>query len=363
MLSTIECDVSPTTATASALLRGDPPYSAFRIRRLRTEARLMGEFGQVRSASHVPVATKKCALRAADATIGAQLGEPHRIDMLELCAAMRGHASLRSLDISDVAADALPAHLDAYIDAALHRRLVSLSLFGCALTPAHLPALTRLLSGDAELRMLHLGNEGGLLLRGEGLPDFLTALRGSRLASLCVMSMDLFGERVVDADALEDAIGDGVSLLQALPRHPSLRELFVGGNRAEDCEELVGAALARLLDAGAGPSELASLDVTSCGLGDRGAAPLFRALRWDRRLRRLEGLFNGVSDQCVLQELLPSLELNPTLAVLSLRDEEMEGLEAYEEAAPGDPPAAGHALVRAQAMVRARGLTYAPLRH
>ena len=325
VLRAIECDVCPSPELAVAILRREPPYSALHVRRMRMEGEHTSD-DDVITIRHVDVAA--------------------------LCEAMRGHASLRSLALSEIS-DSIPVHIDSLVDASLHCRLYSLSLYKCGVTAACLPALTRLLREGHALRTLHLSDEP--LLRGPAVAAFLSALRDSGLTSLCLANVDLFGALEEDPHVYAEVLADGLDLLYTLWGHRSLEELYIPANYAESCEDEFGAAVARLL-AGRPQSALRVLDVSDCGLGDEASFPIFAALSGNTCLRRLDYRLNVVSPRCAAMIVETCLPRNRSLASLRFLDE----LDVDEA---GEPVPLLPDLVRAEEMVKARGIEHVHTPH
>jgi hypothetical protein len=272
-------DVCPGVRVAIAMLRRQAPYNAFRVRRLRID-----------------------------------LEEAELLDVSELCDAAAASAdSLRSLALSDCTAVGRAAAFERLTAAALG--LECLELHVCNLTPDALPALTTLLERSTTLRLLHLGNDFAPLVAGPRVPAFCSALRCSRLASLCLSEM-----------ALQEEPASAGALLAACTAHPSLRELLLlsnplpeglGHGASAAAQRAAGDALAALLDAPGGVLQF--LDLSDCALGDAGASPLFAALARSTQLVRLEFRYNDVSARFATHEALPAVLSNTSLRRIELR--------------------------------------------
>jgi hypothetical protein len=264
-------------------------------------------------------AVRLCSLRL-DA-YDAQLDVPAVVARLAL------HASLTCLSLWSVQLDSQPA-LNAVVDFAISQ-LQGLQLYQCSLSPASLPALTRLLecgSGSAggSLTELVILNNYDPLLVGAGVPAFCAALRASRLVKLWLAQMSLF-----------NSLEDGLAVVAACTGHPTLRELDLSINHVDDvAEPTVGAALAALVAAN---SALQSLDVSECDLGDDAARPLFAAVAGSTRLRTLNFSDNDISADCAREAVLPAVQANTSLRKLSFHEEDIPELQQAE------------ALVRARA--------------
>jgi len=132
-----------------------------------------------------------------------------------LAARLAQHPSLSRLILIEVELDA--AALEAVVDLAV-AQLQHLAMAGHWLTPASLPALTRMLSSRC-LTELEVCNGAAPLLVGPSVPAFCTALRASRLTALALCNMRLW-----------EAREDGLALIAACTGHPTLQRLLVCGN-------------------------------------------------------------------------------------------------------------------------------------
>jgi hypothetical protein len=230
-----------------------------------------------------------------------------QLDVAAVVARLALHASLTRLHLVCVQLDSQPA-LNAVVDLAISQ-LQRLQLWDCRLSPASLPALTRLLergSGSAggSLTELVIYNGAALLLVGGGVPAFCAALRASRLVKLRLTHMRLF-----------DSLEDGLAVVAACTGHPTLRELDLSYNHVDAVTSpAVGAALAALVAAN---SELQSLDVFGCNLGDDAASPLFAAVAGSTRLRTLDFRDNIISVDCAREAVLPAIQANLSLRTLN----------------------------------------------
>jgi hypothetical protein len=228
-----------------------------------------------------------------------------QLDVPAVVARLALHASLTCLDLHRVQLDSQPA-LDAVVDFAISQ-LQRLQLWDCRLSPASLPALTRLLesgcgSAGGSLTELDISNVNPPL-EGAGMPAFCAALRASRLVKLRLAQMSLF-----------DSLEDGPAVVAACTGHPTLRELDLSWNHVDAVTSpAVGAALAALVSAN---SELHSLDVSYCRLGDDAARPLFAAVAGSTRLQTLHCYDNGISAECAREAVLPAIQANASLRKL-----------------------------------------------
>jgi hypothetical protein len=232
-----------------------------------------------------------------------KLNDNHALDVPAVVARLALQASLTRLVLWNVLLDSQPA-LNAVVDMAISQ-LQRLQLWYCSLSPASLPALTRLLercSGSAggSLTELVIYNDRNPLLEGSGVPAFCAALQASRLVKLRLNSMRLF-----------DSLEDGLAVVAACTGHPTLRELMLSWNLVTS--PAVGTALAALVAAN---SELQSLDVSFCNLGDDAARPLFAAVAGSTRLRTLDCCDNDISADCAREAVLPAIQANTSLRKL-----------------------------------------------
>jgi hypothetical protein len=210
------------------------------------------------------------------------------------------------------------AELDAIVDAAIQRKLEELLLILCDLSPAHLPALTRLFSGCPSLTDLCLHNRTQPLIAGDGVPAFCAALRASRLRALVFAGL-----------ALWDWLPDSLAFLDALTGHPRLRNVIFDLNRAAVPDRTaIGEALGRLV--AAEESQLFYLSLTECELGDEGLRPVFEALSRGSRFGSLNCEGNGVSREFARDVVLPAVRANPSLGKLEFKQPEIPELVEAE---------------------------------
>ena len=205
-LSLLECGVCSSAERMLPLLRKEPPYAALRL-------------------------THAC--------FGHTMFNADAVDMQSLLEAVASHAGLRGLTF--VCSPVTVLQLEATVDVAIRLQLTRLDLVCCSLTPANLPALTRLLASCPFLDSIFLSNDGQPLIVGAGVPAFCAALRGSSdLKSISLSDMSLW-----------DALPDSIAVLDALTGHCSLTKLTIGMNRGSPLPNrvTVGAALGRLVAA------------------------------------------------------------------------------------------------------------------
>jgi hypothetical protein len=125
LLRVLDADVRCESGEeASRLLRNEPPFGPLRVHSLQMSCR-------------------RLALAEREAAVTASLAED-----------FGAHDSLSSLELTHVRFDT-PGVLDAVVDAALLRRMHTLELSDCELSPPAVPALARLLGGSSltELRI------------------------------------------------------------------------------------------------------------------------------------------------------------------------------------------------------------------
>jgi hypothetical protein len=216
----------------------------------------------------------------------------------EVTAAIAVHASLSSVRIASARLD-VPGALDAFVDAALIRRLSAVTLFSCHLSPTSAPALARLLGGSA-LTELTISNFGMQLLDAPAAALLSDALRGNSTLTW----LELHAVRLSEDPAA------AVVLLGALTGHVSLQFLALT-DEAEPTEQavaLIGPALGALVGANAPALQL--LLVHKCNLGDAGMRPLLEALPHNTHLKALSCVRNGASAACARDVLLPAVRAN-----------------------------------------------------
>jgi hypothetical protein len=221
-------------------------------------------------------------------------------DVLTLAADVASHAWLQELRVH---IRPLPAAaVEAFVDAALARRLTGVSFCNCRLTAASTPALARLLGGNAVSSFAvwehyDLESPDAALLAG--------ALRANSTLTSLTLGWEQFWH---NAAALS-------TLLGGVTAHPSLRTLSLGANTTYGGDLVAaGVALGALLAANA--PALTELDVAQCHLEDAGLTPLFKALRRNTHLRMLRYNFNEISEAFARDVLLPAVRANASLRAL-----------------------------------------------
>jgi len=143
-------------------------------------------------------------------------------DVSALAAWTATHASLKRLDLWDVRLDSQPA-MNAMV--ILATSLQQLGMYGCSLSSASLPALSRMLESRS-LAVLRIHNGSAPLLVGADVPAFCDAVRTSSLVRLILCSMRLW--------ALHE--DDGLAVVAACTGHPTIRTLYIDGNRLENAQ-------------------------------------------------------------------------------------------------------------------------------
>jgi len=154
-------------------------------------------------------------------------------DVPALAAWAASQTSLKSLFLSGIRLDSQVA-LDAVVSMAASQ-LQELSCMVCFLSPASLPALSMMLMESRTLKRLAFYNLRAALLVGASVQAFCTALRASRLDSLCLFEMRLW-----------ESLADGLAVIAACTGHPTLRDIDF---RSNDLNVPGRAAIEAALDA------------------------------------------------------------------------------------------------------------------
>jgi hypothetical protein len=252
-LHVLEADVFTCARNAEPLLRNQAPFAPLRIRNLG-----MNAFDQ----EHVRV----------------------RAVVSSLCE----HVSVKDVQLLQTPLGT-PATLDAFVDVALAQRLSGVTLDECGLSTASVPALSRLIGGDALTRLAVCCTVAPLL----DVPA--AAMLGTALRASTTLSW----LRLSDVGVWQDP-GAANVLLAALTGHSSLRTLAL--NNVEGgwfiyplsaaSQTVISDALGALVAADS--SALQELDLRSSLLGDNGLGPLVDALPRNTHLRTLHCQRNGI---------------------------------------------------------------------
>jgi hypothetical protein len=259
-----------SVADARRMLRNEPPFQPLRVHALRVE------FGDA---------------------------DTDEASVLLLAADIAAHASLTSVVLNN-APMTMPAALDAVVDAALARQIVSLSFRDCDLSPASAPALARLL-GSGALTTLSVSQARQQFLGGPSAALLGAALRANATLTYLNLCAVLLWR---DADA-------AAALLGALTGHSSLRTLSLSWNRVGAGQEAAaGAALGALVAANA--PALTELDVSWNHLEDVALRSLLDALPGNTHLRTLNIFVNDMSGAFARDVLLPAVRANSSLRTL-----------------------------------------------
>jgi hypothetical protein len=302
----LHCD---TVAEASRLLRNEPPFAPLRAHALTV--------------------------------FQDEAAAPDEAAVLALAAAMAGHTWLAELTLQNVPLNTA-ASLDALVHAAPSRRLRTVELWHCQLSPASAPACVRLL-GDG-LARLALGDMPALFDAPAALL-LSNALRASTtLTSVQLSAVDLWRHPAA-----------AVLLLGALASHRSLRELNLSHNTPGTSGLQAIAVLAAL--AVANTPALHTLDISHCRLGDAGMGLLVDVLPQNNHLRTLLCGGNDMTEGFMRNRLLPAVQANASLRKLTLIDNEDEDEDEDEDDDEAAHPAIMHEL---QELVAARGEAGAP---
>jgi hypothetical protein len=257
------------------------------------------------------------------------VARPNEAAVVALAADLASHAHLQRLQLRYTPLTA--AALEAVVDAALTRRLMSVALICCNLSPASAPALVRLIGGALAELHIYAGLDPQLLNAAAALA-LGNALRSS--STLTAVSLRHVG--------LWLDLAAATALLGALTGHPSLRSLSISDRLADPAgQDEAGAAVGALVAANA--PALTELNVSECSLRDAGLRPLFDALPANTHLRKLDCCGNVLSDAFARATLLPAVRANSSLRQLRCKSE----LEILT-------PATKHALAEAEALVAQR---------
>ena len=226
----------------------------------------------------------------------------------ELAAAAATHAPLRSLHFAHAPRLSEPAALEAVADAALAFGVEQVCFISCALQPACVPALARLVRSTSlhTLKVDSFDQNAAALLDEHGALLLGMALRRNcTLHTLHIRHADLWANLAAAA-----------ALLAALVAHPSVRvlDLFGNENADDDLHGVAGGLLAALIAA----DGLHILELGGCELGDVALCQLAAALPRATRLQELSLYSNAFSEECAREALLPAVRDNTSLRSLRL---------------------------------------------
>ena len=257
-----------------AMLRNEPPYGPLRLHAL--------------------------CFRAVDTA--------NLADLAALLAAYP-HECLKTLSLSGMPLS-LPAAAEALFDAALALRVAALEFSSCQLRSATVPALARVVSGQA-LTYLHIAESG------QGDPPLFDAPSSALLAAALRgnTSLTLLSLRSLN---LGDDVAPFNAILAALVGHPTL--VWVQLYRLWGAAVTgVGPALGALLAANAPALRELWINVS---LGDDGAQAVVHGLAQNTHLRLLEGANHwGLSRAFLAHQLLPVVRAHPALRPLRANGE------------------------------------------
>jgi hypothetical protein len=247
--------------------------------------------------------------------------------LLQLAAEVSACATITDVLFEDAPLYMLAA-LTAVVDAALVRQLTALTLISCALCPASVPALVRLLAGGP-LRTLIIWNQQQLLLDVPAATLLADSLRANTtLTQVSFNGCDLWH----DMDAAR-------TLLSALTGHASIQKLHMTGNEVPDgLRFTVGELFGSLLAADA--AALQELHVSQRqpqapsaplqqGLGDGGMARLLVGLVRNTHLRRLEVSRNSITGEFAHEMLHPVTGAHPALRQLDAEEATFDASITY----------------------------------
>lgn len=226
-------------------------------------------------------------------------GVPPVLDVAGTVARAALHSCIVSLELWDAPLN--NEALDAVVELAI-MQLRHLQLFNARLSPASLPALTRMLERGS-LSKLCIGNSDRALLQGPSLPPFCAALQTSTVVELELRRVDMWS-----------SFSSGQSVIAACTAHQTLRSLDISGNSTEGQAAAVGAALASLCSA----VSCRELNVSDSRLGDEGARSFFAAFAADTPLRKLVLMNNLLGAECVCEVILPAARAASSLRELDL---------------------------------------------
>jgi hypothetical protein len=253
----------------------------------------------------------------------------NRLRALAAAVAAYPHASLQELCLVD--APLATETLNAIVDAALQRRLATLALCNCQLSPDAAPVLVRLLGGEALRKLSITGINPLLVFSDAAIATFAHALRENPT----LVELEWLDDRSASAPEATAV------LFAACVGHASLRTLNLRVPLWPHQQPVVGAMLGALVAANA--PALRTLCI-SMFLDKDGVAPLLDALPGNPHLRELYISILVVGDASVAQQLLAAVRANTSLRRLSV------GLSALTGIGGGaDLMQEAHELVRSRA--------------
>ncbi len=202
------------------------------------------------------------------------------------------------------------------MDAALVRHLSVLELKTCRLVPASVPALVRLLGGNAlvELNISSTAEAAGLLLLEQLLDDTPAA---ALLSDALRANTSLTALRLSCCGVWNHPAAAAV-LSAALAGHPRLRAIDLSDNRNPRLGAAAAAEVSAALGALVAANEpaLQQLNVSNSALVDKEMGLLVDALRHNTHLTKLDCSINGMSEAFARDRLLPAVRANTSLRTL-----------------------------------------------
>ena len=290
-LQILEADANGTYTDACAFLRNEDAFGPLRLRNL------------------MAVAVRELV----DGEFPRGFGQQEAVKkLIELLGNAAMHPSLKGFGICRAALDD-DAMLGALVDAALARRLSSLRLWECHLTPASIPTIARVLGSSALRELAIIAHEDSPpLLEQHGALQL-----GLALHSNTKLQKFTFGCGQLWSDTLAAML-----LFDALEGHATIREINLSVNDATAGDlgaagpSVAGGAIAKLVAANS--PVLESLHFNACSLGDAGLGPVFVALVQNTHLRELSYRGNNPTDAFTRRIVLPAVHANTSLRVLKV---------------------------------------------
>ena len=302
-LQILEADANGTYTDACAFLRNEDAFCPLRLRNL-----MAVEFREL-----------------VGGVIPRGFGQQKAVkELIELLGNTDLHPSLKGFGICRAALDD-DTMLGALVDAALARRLSSLRLWMCHLTPASIPAIARVL-GSGALREL-------AIIAHEDSPPLLEQ-HGALQLGMALHSNTKLEKFAFECGRLWSDTLAAVLLFDALVGHASIREINLSFNDATAGElgaagpAVAGGAIAKLVAANS--PVLESLHVNDCRLGDAGLGPVFAALAQNTHLRELSYRGSNPTSVFTRREVLPAVHANTSLRVLKGGRRSIEAINFVE---------------------------------